>query len=153
MGQVQIRNKKVRIAIKDGDKEIGMISFNPDDTQIYTKFVQLIEQLTTGSKSIDNIKFGESELDKKLETLEDFENASALFDKIKQASQLTVELWSSVCKGLDEIFGEGVCQCFTQGDIDPDLLVPLIDAVTPYFKKSRQSKVAKYKANQSDVME
>lgn len=143
---VQILRKKIRIAIKDDEKVISEIAFNPDDTRTYRRFLDIIEMLTTGKKKVNEIEAGitPEDLERKLETIEDFENASKLFEQMKAATNVAAETWEEVCRSLDELFGAGVCKAFTGGDIDPELLTPLIDSVMPYFKKSREGKMKPY---------
>lgn len=145
MDSVQIRDKKKRIAIKNGDKVIGEITFNPDNTEMYSKFLDILNVLAAGSKKIKDIKVDDSLIDKKMETIEDFENASEVFGKIKQGLVLSDDLWKETCKNLDDLFGKGVCEYFTQGDSDVELLEPLFEVVTPFFEKARTEKVDKYK--------
>ena|GEM_PF-5954691 len=146
MSQVQIINKKIKIAVMDDEKQIGEIAFNPDDDRTYNRFIDLAEILINGKRNIDSIQYDENELNNKLETIEDFENASAILGKMKMALNIADSTLMEVCKGFDEIFGAGVCDLFMQGDHDAELLIPLIDAVTPYFKKVRDKKTGKYRA-------
>jgi len=146
LSQVQIINKKIKIAVMDDEKQIGEIAFNPDDDRTYNRFIDLAEILINGKRNIDSIQYDENELNNKLETIEDFENASAILGKMKMALNIADSTLMEVCKGFDEIFGAGVCDLFMQGDHDAELLIPLIDAVTPYFKKVRDKKTGKYRA-------
>lgn len=143
---VQILQKKIRIAIKDGDETIGEIAFNPDDTRTYKRFLSIIEMAMNGNKEINKIESGidKSALDKKFETVEDFENASDVFSKMLTVTNIADESWNELCKGLDEIFGAGVCEAFTGGDMDTELLNPLVDCVMPYFREARQEKAKPY---------
>lgn len=153
MESIQILNKNIKLQIKDGEEAIGVISFNPDDARTYAKFINLVNELSEGKKAVDSIKLSEEELNKKLETIEDFDNSSETFKKILKISEVNEEVWNKTCAGLDEIFGEGVCKCFTGDTVDIELLMPLINFVTPYFNKARKERVGKYKPKkQNDVM-
>lgn len=141
---VQILKKNICIPIKDGETVLGEIVFNPDDTNLYKRFIALIENLHKGDKAIKGIDL--SGLDFQLETLEDFEKAQSVFDKANEALNVSDEVIDTTCADLNKMFGadKDICAVFMQGSRDMALLEPLFDVVIPYFRKSRQSKVSKY---------
>ncbi len=150
MADVKILDKKVRIDVKDAeDNIIGQICFNPDNTQVYSKFLDMMQLLEGKNKEMESIALTDDEraaLDKDLSTVEDFEAAAGALGKIKMATDLATETVKEACAGLDSVFGEGICDLFMQGDYDVELLEPLINVVVPYFNKSREGKTNKYKA-------
>lgn len=152
MASVQIKDKNVRIPVMDaeGKEKLGEICFNPEDDRTYQKFIDVAQMLREGGKKVKAIEIDEAGLkeiqEKELETLDDFEQAMKVFESLGAAVKITAETWDSVCAGLDEIFGAGVCAIFTQGQVDGELLEPLFNAVTPYFRQERNKKVTKYKA-------
>lgn len=159
MEQVQIRSKKVRIAVMDGEKQIGEISFNPDDTRVYSRFAAILRNLTEASKQdkkIDLSKYddlfelveGDDGTQEKqikgLEEIEDLDKASEYFGMAINRVESASDAYKGVFEELDALFGEGICELFTGGEQDADLLMPLFDAVAPYFQKSRENKVSPF---------
>ena len=61
----------------------------------------------------------------------------------------------SAILSLEKILGRDTVECFTGGTHDIELLIPLIEFMTPYIQKSRTEKVEKYigHSNDNDVME
>lgn len=149
---VQIRDKNIRIAIKsmDGSEKLGEIVFNPDDNKTYEKFVNLMVALKEGNDSAKDNDVTPEDAKKleenNLETMADLDAALEIVHRMDGAFKATIEAWENVCAGLDDLFGQGVCQIFTQGQMDEELLIPLIDVVSPHFKQSRDKKTSKYKA-------
>ena len=142
---VKIQDKRKRIRILDADDAvIGEIAFNPDDSRIYRRLLALMELLTGGKKEIEGIEFDEGELEKELETAEDFAAAAETIAKLSRATEIAGVTWDEVCAGLDELFGQGVTYAFTGGAADPELLLPLFDCVMPLFAEARKAKTEKY---------
>ena len=89
-----------------------------------------------------------------LKTAEDFEKASAMFEKVDKGFDIEVKAIDEFIDKLSEIFGKETIELFTNGTKDAECLFPIIDFIKPYVEKARTNKVNKYidKDNQ-DVME
>lgn len=150
MADVKILDKKVRINVRDAeDTIIGQIRFNPDSPQVRAKFMDLLLTLQGKTREMRGVEFTEEEIaslnkELTLEALDEFDAAGGAFGKARLATDLEMDTVRAVCAGFDDIFGAGVCDLFLQGDLDVELLVPMIDAVTPHFDKASEGKTAKY---------
>lgn len=148
MSSVQIIDKKKRFPIKsaDGKEVLGEIAFNPYDRRAFEKFIDMYNILMNGEKEARKIEIDPIDFEEEWETFEELEKASTSLNQINQVLKISSRAWIEVCAGLDDIFGKGVCEIFTQGDHDEELLVPLFNKVIPEFQKAREPKTEKYRA-------
>ena len=112
-----------------------------------------IENLTSSLEKLNTMSIPEKiDLDK-LTTADDFIKSSDNFNKIASAYELEYKTINEAIKKLEEIFGKDTIECFTKGTTDYYTLVPLLEFIMPYVKKSRDSKVNKYlRKSTSSVM-
>ena len=149
------KNVREDVLDEQGNK-IGEICFNPEDVGVYDAFLNILNKINDSQKKIENIgeiKDITSEEIERMKDAKDLENLEDTFSKMKNISQVTVELVDEITKDINSIFGDGVSELFLQGSKDLELLMPLLDGVMPFFQKARENKTNKYinKSN-SDVM-
>ena len=150
---LQIRNNFVKEDIVDenGDK-LGEIKFNPNDSRIMKTLSNLVKEFGDAIKEIEKLDDIQKPNDA-LKTVEEFEKASDYFEAFDKATDIEVNTIDKMINGLSEIFGKDTINLFTQGTKDAECLLPIIEFIEPYVKKSRQKQVDKYLDNKTDVME
>ncbi len=150
---MEIKNKFVEENITENGKVIGKIRFNPNDSKIMYNLALTIENLTSSLEKLKTMSIPEKiDLDK-LTTADDFIKSSDNFNKIASAYELEYKTINEAIKKLEEIFGKDTIECFTKGTTDYYTLVPLLEFIMPYVKKSRDSKVNEYlRKSTSSVM-
>lgn len=150
--EIKVKNKKIKENIIDENGNILMeVSFNPDDLNVYNMFISLtddIEKTYQKDKTIGDVNITKKEL----ENIEEFEGIKGELNKVKNKLSNADELFITICKKMDSIFGEGTSMALTDGENDIELFYPLIEWASPYFKKKRKAKVDKYLKDDSDVM-
>ena len=139
----EIKNEKGEV--------IGEVKFNPNDTRIMSRLSKIVNDLTDTIKKIRNV--GEFNLNKKLETIEDFENASEEFKKVYEAFRLQEEANVRAIEDLEDIFGKDTIELFTNNTKDITTLLPLLEFITPYIKKSSEKRIEKYVNKNKGVLE
>lgn len=141
---MEIKNKFVEEDITENGKVIGKIRFNPSDSKIMYNLAKTIENLTSSLKKLNEMPVPDKvDLDT-LKTADDFIKSAEDFDNIANAYELEYQTINNAIKNLEEIFGKDTIECFTKGTTDYYTLMPLLEFVMPYVKKSRDSKVQKY---------
>lgn len=149
-----IKNKFVCEDILDEHNNvIGQIKFNPEDSNIMKTLAEILYDLNSSIKKLDNYK--DLDLSKLSENslAEDFENASNQIEKTKELFDLEYNVINKSINGLKDVFGENCINCFTGGTMDINALVPLINFIAPYVKESRSKKVNKFIDDNNDVMD
>lgn len=153
-----VKNKfVVEDIIDENGMKIGELKFNPNDSRIMYKLSQIITDATNSMNKIKTIGNVEDLSNKKLETIEDFENVQSDIEKICKGIDIESELIDRIFANLNEVFGKETIEIFTGGTQDIDLLIPLLEFVMPYVKEARQKGVNKYiknnKLEEFDVLE
>jgi hypothetical protein len=153
-----VKNKfVVEDIIDEKGMKIGELKFNPSDSRIMNKLSQIITDATSSMNKIKNIGNVADLSNKKLETIEDFENVQSDIEKICKGIDIESELIDRIFANLNEVFGKETIEIFTGGTQDIDLLIPLLEFVMPYVKEARQKGVNKYiknnKLEEFDVLE
>lgn len=150
---MEIKNKFVEEDITENGKVIGKIRFNPNDSKIMYNLAKTVESLTSSLRKLNEIPIPrEVNLDN-LKTADDFIKSTEDFNNIANAYELEYETIREAIKNLEEIFGKDTIECFTKGTTDYYALMPLLEYVMPYVKKSRNSKVKEYlRKSKSSVM-
>ncbi len=153
-----VKNKfVVEDIIDEKGMKIGELKFNPSDSRIMNKLSQIITDATSSMNKIKNIGNVADLSNKKLETIEDFENVQSDIEKICKGIDIESELIDRIFANLNEVFGKETIEIFTGGAQDIDLLIPLLEFVMPYVKEARQKGVNKYiknnKLEEFDVLE
>lgn len=155
---IVVKSKFVCEDIVDKDNNvIGQIKFNPDDSNIMKALTEILCDLNIITKKSNEYKKDTdfSELSKLNEnsSVEDFEEASEIIEKAKTICTMEYDVVNKSIIRLKNILGEECINCFTGGTMDIASLLPLIEFITPYVKKSRNEKVNKYIQKNDDVME
>lgn len=153
-----VKNKfVVEDIIDEKGMKIGELKFNPSDSRIMNKLSLIITDATSSMNKIKNIGNVADLSNKKLETIEDFENVQSDMEKICKGIDIESELIDRIFANLNEVFGKETIEIFTGGTQDIDLLIPLLEFVMPYVKEARQKGVNKYiknnKLEEFDVLE
>lgn len=153
-----VKNKfVVEDIIDEKGMKIGELKFNPSDSRIMNKLSLIITDATSSMNKIKNIGNVADLSNKKLETIEDFENVQSDIEKICKGIDIESELIDRIFANLNEVFGKETIEIFTGGTQDIDLLIPLLEFVMPYVKEARQKGVNKYiknnKLEEFDVLE
>lgn len=153
-----VKNKfVVEDIIDEKGMKIGELKFNPSDSRIMYKLSQIITDATNSMNKIKTIGNVEDLSNKKLETIEDFENVQSDIEKICKGINIETDLIDRIFTNLNEIFGKETIEIFTSGTQDIELLMPLLEFVMPYVKEARQKNVNKYiknnKLEEFDVLE
>ena len=151
---IVVKSKFVCEDIVDKDNNvIGQIKFNPDDSNIMKTLTEILCDLNNSIKKLDNYKDLDLSQLNDNSSLEDFKNASDKIEKTKDIFAMEYNVINKSISGLKDIFGEECINCFTGGTMDIASLLPLIEFIAPYVKKSRNEKVDKYLLKNNDVME
>lgn len=151
---IVVKSKFVCEDIVDKDNNvIGQIKFNPDDSNIMKTLTEILCDLNNSINKLDNYKDLDLSQLNDNSSLEDFKNASDKIEKTKEIFTMEYNVINKSISGLKDIFGEECINCFTGGTMDIASLLPLIEFITPYVKKSRNEKVDKYLSKNNDVME
>lgn len=151
---IVVKSKFVCEDIVDKDNNvIGQIKFNPDDSNIMKTLTEILCDLNNSINKLDNYKDLDLSQLNDNSSLEDFKNASDKIEKTKDIFAMEYNVINKSISGLKDIFGEECINCFTGGTMDIASLLPLIEFITPYVKKSRNEKVDKYLSKNNDVME
>ncbi len=153
-----VKNKfVVEDIIDEKGMKIGELKFNPSDSRIMNKLSQIITDATSSMNKIKTIGNVEDLSNKKLETIEDFENVQSDIEKICKGINIETDLIDRIFANLNEVFGKETIEIFTGGTQDIELLMPLLEFVMPYVKEARQKNVNKYiknnKLEEFDVLE
>lgn len=151
---IVVKSKFVCEDIVDKDNNvIGQIKFNPYDSNIMKTLTEILCDLNNSINKLDNYKDLDLSQLSENSSLEDFKNASDKIEKTKDIFAMEYNVINKSISGLKDIFGEECINCFTGGTMDIASLLPLIEFITPYVKKSRNEKVDKYLLKNNDVME
>lgn len=151
---IVVKSKFVCEDIVDKDNNvIGQIKFNPYDSNIMKTLTEILCDLNNSINKLDNYKDLDLSQLSENSSLEDFKNASDKIEKTKDIFAMEYNVINKSISGLKDIFGEECINCFTGGTMDIASLLPLIEFITPYVKKSRNEKVDKYLSKNNDVME
>lgn len=153
-----VKNKfVVEDIIDEKGMKIGELKFNPSDSRIMYKLSQIITDATNSMNKIKTIGNVADLSNKRLETIEDFENVQSDIEKICKGINLETDLIDRIFANLNEVFGKETIEIFTGGTQDIELLMPLLEFVMPYVKEARQKNVNKYiksnKLEEFDVLE
>ena len=153
-----VKNKfVVEDIIDEKGMKIGELKFNPSDSRIMYKLSQIITDATNSMNKIKTIGNVADLSNKRLETIEDFENVQSDIEKICKGINIETDLIDRIFANLNEVFGKETIEIFTGGTQDIELLMPLLEFVMPYVKETRQKNVNKYiksnKLEEFDVLE
>lgn len=150
---IKVKNNFVVEDIVDekGNK-LGELKFNPKDSRITSKMVEIFEELNAAMQKINNSKISKIDVDKLQET-KDFENLSEKFKKICDAITTENNVADKVIKELSDIFGKETIDIFTGGTNDIESILPLIEAIKPYIEEARTAEISKYMPKKDNVME
>ncbi|MCI5543762.1 MAG: hypothetical protein MR405_07610 [Mollicutes bacterium] len=153
-----VKNKfVVEDIIDEKGMKIGELKFNPSDSRIMYKLSQIITDATNSMNKIKTIGNVADLSNKRLETIEDFENVQSDIEKICKGINIETDLIDRIFANLNEVFGKETIEIFTGGTQDIELLMPLLEFVMPYVKEARQKNVKKYiksnKLEEFDVLE
>lgn len=153
-----VKNKfVVEDIIDEKGMKIGELKFNPSDSRIMYKLSQIITDATNSMNKIKTIGNVADLSNKRLETIEDFENVQSDIEKICKGINIETDLVDRIFANLNEVFGKETIEIFTGGTQDIELLMPLLEFVMPYVKEARQKNVNKYiksnKLEEFDVLE
>ena len=153
-----IKNKfVVEDIIDEKGMKIGELKFNPSDSRIMYKLSQIITDATNSMNKIKTIGNVADLSNKRIETIEDFENVQSDIEKICKGINIETDLIDRIFANLNEVFGKETIEIFTGGTQDIELLMPLLEFVMPYVKEARQKNVNKYiksnKLEEFDVVE
>lgn len=147
-------NLVIEDIVDEKGKKIGQIKFNPNDSRIMKNLSSIVNDFSNAIKDFNQLGEVEKIDVSQLKTAEDFEKASAMFEKVDKGFDIEVKAIDEFIDKLSEIFGKETIELFTNGTKDAECLFPIIDFIKPYVEKARTNKVNKYidKDNQ-DVME
>lgn len=123
--------------------KIGEIKFNPNDARIISRLTKCMKELNCYLKDIKGL--GDINIStEKLQTIENFENASKDIEKLAKGFDIEEKAMNGVIEDLTSIFGKETIDIFTGGTSDVMLLMPLLEFVMPYVQQVREGKVKKY---------
>lgn len=147
-------NLVIEDIVDEKGEKIGQIKFNPNDSRIMKNLSSIVNDFSNAIKDFNQLGEVEKIDVSQLKTAEDFEKASAMFEKVDKGFDIEVKAIDEFIDKLSEIFGKETIELFTNGTKDAECLFPIIDFIKPYVEKARTNKVNKYidKDNQ-DVME
>ncbi len=152
-----VKNKNIKETIEDENGNVlGEIQYNPEDTTTYSKLCNILDDILKINSKLKEVS-GIKNFSEKLNSIDEFEQHSEDFNKIKEAFNFYDEQVDKIIKEIDNIFGKGTCEIMMANSKDIDLLTPLIEGVLPKFKEQRTKKAQKYlndsSVEQLDVME
>lgn len=153
---ITIKNSFIKEEIIDENgNKLGELKFNPNDSRIMKILTETINDCTNGLKDLKQIGNIKNISAEDINTIEDLENSSEVFEKIDKACDIEMKIVNSVIKKLSEVFGKETIQLFTNGTKDIETLQPVLEFVMPHVKKKRNELVDKYKkkSKTTDVME
>lgn len=153
---ITIKNSFIKEDIIDENgNKLGELKFNPNDSRIMKILTETINDCTNGLKDLKQIGNIKNISAEDINTIEDLENSSEVFEKIDKACDIELKIVNSVIQKLSEVFGKETIQLFTNGTKDIETLQPVLEFVMPHVKKKRNELVDKYKkkSKTTDVME
>lgn len=156
---IVVKSKKIKENIyNENGNVLGSISYNPEDVSTYAKLTDIMQNLTEISKEQKKIKNIKNISQEEIENPEgiDFEKYQADFEKLNNTFHKCEEEIEKIKKSIDDIFGVNTSNILMENSNDVEMLLPLLEEVTPKFKKARDKKVNKYlgtKNKEFDVME
>lgn len=155
---IVVKSKKIKEDIVDENgKLITTISYNPEDTKSYTKFSDILEKIYKIQDKIKEKTPNIKELPNRELSIEELDEYRKSFENLNEVLHYQENLSEEIFKDFDFIFGEGTCEKIMEGSNDIMLLLPIIEAVSQNFNKSRNKKVNKYLQKENietlDVME
>lgn len=148
--------RKRRKIIVDGQCAATAV-YNPDDPMTYKQIMKIFAILDgrkSNPKDFDLTDEEQAEIEKKLESAEDFDTANVTFAKLNNAMQATMADIDALTDSVNAMFGEGVCEILLKYGTNGEYLTKLLEVAFKEVNKSRQVIKNKYKANtQSGVIE
>lgn len=148
--------RKRRKIIVDGEC-VATAVYNPSDPMTYKQIMKIFAILDgrkSNPKDFDLTEEEQAEIEKKLETMEDFDIANATFAKLNGAMQATMADIDALTDGVNAMFGEGVCEVLLKYGEKGEYLEKLLEVAFKEVNKERQVVKNKYKAKtQSGVIE
>lgn len=150
--KLTVKSTKIEENIEDEKGNvIGKISFDPQDVNVYKKFLSLIELITEKQK-VDRQIGDLGDISKEnLKSIEDFEKYSVVFQKLDKKLDNYLSMMDEIKKTTDEIFGD-VSSTFSNITASLEPYTELITWATPYFNQGRKEKVDKYLESTDDVL-
>jgi uncharacterized protein YfcZ (UPF0381/DUF406 family) len=127
MNSLQINTGEIRISINDDPTRI--VSFNPSDAGFAERFYKIV---------------GEFE-----EKLAEFQSKAKDAGNLQTIEQITIlkETCEFVRMKIDYVFGAGTSQTVFGDSLVLDSFSQFFDGITPYIRKARTEKIAKYVPN------
>ena len=150
-----VKNTKITEEIVDEKGNVlGHISYDPKDYNAYKEIMNIMEDIYKLEDSLNKSKDIDIDKLKNAKTDADFDALRGEFHIISSALNEGSESIDSIIDRVDAIFGKGICNIILNGTYNLDLLLPLLENVTPQFEKVHTEKKNAYlKGVSENVME
>jgi len=133
---IVVKNTKITEEIVDEKGNLlGHISYDPKDYNAYKEIMNIMEDIYKLEDSLNKSKNIDIEKMKAAKTDSDFAALRNEFHSMSAALNEGSESVDSIIRRIDTIFGEGTCSIILNGTYNLDLLIPLLENVTPEFEK------------------
>lgn len=151
---LQIKNSLViEDIIDEKGNKIGEIKFNPNDSRIIKKLLEIMDEIKDSYNKLKNIGEINNIPLEELKSVEEFESLSEEFGKLKEGYTIGNDITKKVFDELSDIFGRDTINIITQNTEDLEMIEPLIEFITPYIQDSRSKQISKYINTNSNVMD
>jgi len=152
-----LEDKRKRLNIVVDGENVATAIYNPEDPRTYKGLLNIISLCNGKKVDTSEVELTDEELEvleKEAKTSSDFENSEKVYSKLNNALQATIKDFDDLEKGVDSIFGEGICGLLLKYGSGGEYLAKLISIAFSESKETRKKVKNKYKAiKENDVIE
>ena len=131
---IKVDNGKKRFCLNDDENKI--IEFNVEDIKTRKKFYDASEKVFKSQREFD-IEYKKIVEDEKMEEAE----------KVEKLFELEEATFNAMKEIIDDIFGAGVTDMITDGEVNTYAMGNFLIAIAPYFKEVADKQMNKYTDN------
>lgn len=142
---IVVKNTKITEEIVNEKGELlGHISYDPEDYNSYKEILNIMEDIYALDDALKVTNSVDVKAIEEAAKNEDFDSVRSQFHTMADAMNKGSESIDSIIKRIDTIFGTGTCKIILNGTYNLNLLLPLLEAVTPQFEKLHSEKKNAY---------
>lgn len=124
---------------RDG-KEVGQITFNPEDISFRERFIGLMLRIPEIEKELYKKSEGLKTKSSQIEVIK----GMSIPDNAKEIIHLEAELYKDFSSEIDNIFGSGTSQIVFGDCVTNAALKSFFDGIAPFVKSASDAKTGKY---------